>query len=64
MFSALILMTGQGDKDIDLEAMKAGASDYLIKGQIDVNLLERSIRYAIEQKKSEKKSVLRLITTA
>ncbi len=44
-----ILLTGLGDKDIDVAAMEAGASDYLIKGEIDANILERSIRYAISQ---------------
>jgi PAS domain S-box-containing protein len=44
----IILLTGQGDHKIDMEAMKAGAADYLVKGQIDAPLLERSIRYAIE----------------
>ena len=32
-----------------LEAMQAGAADYLIKGRIDAPLLERSIRYALER---------------
>jgi diguanylate cyclase (GGDEF)-like protein/PAS domain S-box-containing protein len=45
----VILLTGQGDSDIDLAAMRAGAADYLIKGTIDASLLERSIRYALEQ---------------
>jgi two-component system CheB/CheR fusion protein len=44
----MILLTGQGDREVDLEAMKGGAADYLIKGQINASLLERSIRYAIE----------------
>ena len=44
----MILLTGQGDHEIDLEATKAGAVDYLIKGQLDVDKLERAIRYAIE----------------
>src|SRR5207302_807112 len=43
-----ILLTGQGDRQVDMEAMQAGAADYLIKGQIDAPLLERSIRYAIQ----------------
>jgi len=47
----IILMTGQGDRAIDLEAARAGASDYMVKGQITAPLLERSIRYAIESKK-------------
>ncbi len=49
----MILLTGQGDKEIDNLAMKAGASDYLVKGQINPDNLERSIRYAIQQKQIE-----------
>jgi two-component system cell cycle sensor histidine kinase/response regulator CckA len=29
----MILLTGQGDQEVDVEAMKAGAADYLVKGQ-------------------------------
>jgi two-component system CheB/CheR fusion protein len=47
----IILMTGQGEREVDIEAMKAGASDFLVKGRIDAALLERSIRYAIERKR-------------
>ena len=43
----MILLTGQGDHEVDLEAMKAGAADYLVKGQLNENTLERAIRYAI-----------------
>ena len=43
----IILLTGNDDRDIDVEAMEAGAADYLVKGQFDGRLLERSIRYAI-----------------
>ncbi len=45
----MILLTGRGDRELDLEAMQAGASGYLVKGQIDAPLLERSIRYAFAQ---------------
>jgi signal transduction histidine kinase len=45
----LILMTGQGDRNIDLEAMSIGAADYLNKGELNASLLERTIRYAIER---------------
>ena len=50
--ASLILLTGQGDLEVDLRAMAAGASDYLIKGEIDEHLLERSIRYAIDRKRA------------
>jgi signal transduction histidine kinase len=43
-----ILLTGYGDHDVDLQAMKAGAADYLEKSLITQALLERSIRYAME----------------
>jgi signal transduction histidine kinase len=47
------LLTGHEDREVDVEAMMAGAADYLVKGQIDASLLERSIRYAIERKKTQ-----------
>jgi signal transduction histidine kinase len=49
----VILLTGQGDHEIDLEAMRAGASDYLVKGGIDASLLERALRYAVQRKRAE-----------
>ncbi len=51
----MILLTGQGDLRTDLEAMAAGAADYLVKGKIDSQLLERSIRYARERKRAEER---------
>lgn len=47
-----ILLTGKGNHQIDIEAMKSGAMDYLIKGELDTEKLGRSIRYAIERDKS------------
>ncbi|RPI32447.1 MAG: diguanylate cyclase [Chloroflexota bacterium] len=47
--SPIIILTGQGNYDVDIAAMRAGAADYLVKGQIDPQLLERSIRYAVER---------------
>jgi len=46
-----IFLTGQGDHDVDVLAMKSGAADFLEKDRIDPGMLERSIRYAIERKK-------------
>ncbi|MCA1602014.1 MAG: response regulator, partial [Acidobacteria bacterium] len=40
----IILLAGQGDLEIDIEAMRAGAADYLVKGEINALSLERSIR--------------------
>ncbi len=51
----IILLTGQGDHAIDLQAMKMGAADYLVKGEMNVAFLDRSIRYALEHKKMENK---------
>ncbi len=51
----VIILTGQDDYETDVEAMRWGASDYLVKGRIEPPLLERSIRYAIERKKAELK---------
>ena len=43
----IILLTGNDDWDVDVEAMEAGAADYLVKGQFGTRQLERSIRYAM-----------------
>ena len=48
----LILLTGQNDRMTDIEAMRLGAADYLVKAKLDAPLLERSIRYAFERKRS------------
>ncbi len=45
----MILLTGQGGHEVDVEAMKSGAADYLVKGQIEAPLLGRSIRYALKR---------------
>jgi diguanylate cyclase (GGDEF)-like protein len=47
----IIFLTGQDSRDLDVEAMEAGAADYLVKGKIDPPLLERAIRYALERQR-------------
>jgi signal transduction histidine kinase len=47
----MILLTGVGSRTVDLEAMDAGAADFLAKAQLSGDLLERSIRYALEHKR-------------
>lgn len=49
----LLLLTGRGTYEVDIQAMEAGAADYLSKGEMNPAFLERAIRYAIERKKQE-----------
>lgn len=51
----IIILTGMNDERIGINAVKQGAQDYLVKGQVDGKLLIRSIQYSIERKKSEEK---------
>ncbi len=53
----IILLTGQGDRDVDMEAMRAGAADYLVKSQINPQLLERAIRYALERRREREQRI-------
>ena len=48
-----ILLTGMANREIDVMAMEAGATDYLVKDKLDAETLERTIRYAINKKESE-----------
>lgn len=45
----LILLTGLGNREVDVEAMTVGAVDYLVKSEINTEKLDRSIRYALER---------------
>lgn len=49
-----ILLTGEADRALDIEAMKAGASDFLVKGQVTPPMLEKAVRYAIDRQRSER----------
>jgi len=49
----IVVMTDEMETDVDRQVISAGASDYLVKGRIDSQLLERTIRYAIERKGAE-----------
>ncbi|AKB56844.1 PAS domain S-box protein [Methanosarcina barkeri] len=51
----IIILTGMNDEKIGVEAVKKGAQDYLVKGQVDGRLLKRSIQYSIERKKAEER---------
>lgn len=45
----LIILSGMSDEEVALEAVQSGAQDYLMKNELSVQHLERSIRYAIER---------------
>lgn len=50
----IIILTGQHDDQIALEAIKTGVQDYLLKNTVTTELLGRAIRYAVERKRAEK----------
>lgn len=45
----IVVLTGLSDHELALKALQEGAQDYLVKGQVESDLLSRSIRYAIER---------------
>jgi K+-sensing histidine kinase KdpD len=49
----VLILTGLCDRELGVKAVRDGAGDYLVKGEVDDRLLRRSISYAIERKKSE-----------
>jgi signal transduction histidine kinase/DNA-binding response OmpR family regulator len=48
----VLLLTGSKEHEIDVAAMDAGAADYLVKGKLDSDALERSMRYALQRRKA------------
>lgn len=59
----IVVLTGIDDETIGIEAVRTGAQDYLVKGQVDGRFIIRSLDYAIERKKAEeaiRQSELRL----
>ncbi|MDQ3728849.1 MAG: EAL domain-containing protein [Actinomycetota bacterium] len=49
----IVILTGLNDEDVALEALQAGAQDFLVKGSIEGNGVKRAVRYAIERKSAE-----------
>lgn len=49
----IVVLTGFQDEALAVEALKGGAQDYLVKGQVDSKLLGRCMRYAIVRKATE-----------
>jgi signal transduction histidine kinase len=50
----VVILSGYGNNEVDLAAMRGGAADYLVKGRISGDLLERALRHAVERKRIEK----------
>ena len=46
----VIILTGLADTTVALEAIKAGAQDYLVKGEFNEKMLLKSIQYSVERK--------------
>ena len=59
----IIMLTSEDNSNVDIEALKAGASDYLIKEHVlkssksGISYIERSIIYSIKNKKLEKQMI-------
>lgn len=49
----VVILSGLNDEELAAEAIRRGAQDYLVKGQVDGGLVRRSARYAIERKQGE-----------
>jgi serine phosphatase RsbU (regulator of sigma subunit) len=60
--AAVIVLTGLADESRGAQAVAMGAQDYLVKGQVDGQLLARSLRYAVERKRADE-SLRRLYET-
>ncbi len=50
----IMVLSGLDDEAIAISAVQQGVQDYLIKGQVDSQLLVRSVRYAVERRKAER----------
>jgi diguanylate cyclase (GGDEF)-like protein len=49
----VIVLTGLDDEELAAKAMKAGAQDYLIKGQVENRALPRALRHAIDRHRTQ-----------
>jgi len=53
----IIVLTGLNDEELAIAAVRSGAQDYLVKGQVEPAPLARAIRYAIERQRLEERLV-------
>ncbi|GGL62197.1 fused response regulator/phosphatase [Streptomyces fumigatiscleroticus] len=52
--AAVIVLTGLAESRAGVDALRAGAQDYLVKGKVEPELLQRAVRYAVQRKQSER----------
>jgi diguanylate cyclase (GGDEF)-like protein len=53
----VVVLSGLNDKQVALEAVQAGAQDYLSKDNVDPDTLSKAMRYAVERQRSERRLV-------
>jgi len=53
----IVILSGLDDEELAIKAVRMGAQDYLIKGDVNNRILSRSISYAIERKNTEKELI-------
>jgi len=51
--AAIVVLTGQASEHLGEQAVRAGAQDYLVKGEVAGHQLNRVIRYAVERRRAE-----------
>lgn len=53
----IVILSGLDDEELAIRAVRQGAQDYLIKGDVGTRILSRAISYAIERKNTEKELI-------
>src|SRR5580693_4780671 len=51
--AAIVVLTGEASEHLGEQAVRAGAQDYLVKGEVAGRMLDRVIRYAVERRRAE-----------
>ena len=57
--AAIVVLTDPEEEGLALEALKAGAQDYLVRGTVDDRTVARAVRYSLERKRGERDLVRR-----